>query len=234
MVRAWSFCHVSEEHGRQPSLSVGLPILTPWSTCPHRSVAGNVTGRTIGTGPLSSHSWIGQSCADWLSLKRHERSAQSRYLPRPQENTPYNGPCQLLHSLFPLCHLSSFPSEVTRRGYPRRKCLSSEGGACACCLFFPPPALCYFQHGPVSYRSYVMECWLLITGCQKKLRVFLTSFLVNPLIVVTIAWIYHLRKDSERLPALKRTDWGAGWTQLSPDFWDTSSFSEDTILEATE
>lgn len=89
----------------------------------------------MGTGPLSSHSSLGQSCAACLSLRRHERSAQSRYLPEPQENTPHIRGCQLLHSLFPLHHLSSFPSEVTRRGYPRRKCLSSEGGACACCLF---------------------------------------------------------------------------------------------------
>lgn len=198
MARAWNFCHVSEEHGRQPSLSVGLPILTPWSTCPHRSVAGNVTGRTIGTGPLSSHSWMGQSCADWLSLKRHERSALSRYLPRPQEATPHNRRCQLLHSLFPLRHLSSFPSEVTRRGYPRRKCLSSEGGACACCLFFSLPlslllstwsrVLSFLRNGVSVADNRMSE--------EITRAAFLTSFLVNPLFVVTIAWIYHLRKDS--------------------------------------
>lgn len=89
-----------------------------------------------------------------------------------------------LHSLFPLRHLFSFLSKVTRRGYPRRKCLSSEGGACACCLFFffsllSPPSTT-FKQGPGSYRSYVMECWSLITGCQEKLHELPYSFFANP------------------------------------------------------
>lgn len=151
-------------------------------------MAGNVTGRTIGTGPLSSHSSIGQSHADCLSLRRHERSALSRYLPRPQENTPHNRACQLLHSLFPLHHLSSFPSEVTRRGYPRRKCLSSEGGACACCLSLSPHSLLLSTWSGVL--SFLRNGVLVADNRMPEeltRTAFLTSFLANPIIVVNIA-----------------------------------------------
>lgn len=142
----------------------------------------------MGTGPLSSHSSLGQPCADCLSLRRHERSTQSRYLPEPQENTPHIRGCQLLHSLFPLRHLSSFPSEVTRRGYPRRKCLSSEGGACACCLFLAlhslllstwPAVLSFLRNGPLVADTRMSE--------KITRRLSLTSSPANPLIGVNIS-----------------------------------------------
>lgn len=92
-------------------------------------------------------------------------------------------------------------------------------------VFLSPRTLCYSQHGPVSYRSYVMECCSLITGCQKKWperlswRLSLWWTLLECITCTKLLSVCHRRRD---------------WTQLSPDFWDTSSFSEATILEAAE
>lgn len=129
----WGFCRMSEQHGRQPSLSVGLPILTPPSTCPHWSMAGNVTERTMEKGPLSSHS----SPADPPTNARptNPLGVSVAFYLQTHRRTHPNGPCQLLHSVFPSPPSRLFTSEFIRGGYPRRKCLSPEGGADTLYLF---------------------------------------------------------------------------------------------------
>lgn len=110
----------------------------------------------------------GWSITDCLPLKPIKGQCSSK----SQEDTP-KWTLPVLHSLFPLRHLSFPPSEVRQGGYPRRKCLSSEGGACVLYLF-----LHYFKHSPGCYLSYVIECWVLITACQKKLHSSWTTLLL--------------------------------------------------------
>lgn len=123
----WSVCLVSREHGRQPSLSVGLPILTPWSTCPHWSMAEKATARTIEKGPLSRHSWRADPAltACHSSPLKAIVPCYSQILKR----THPNGPCQFDVHFF-LSTISSFPLRgqgISQKEMPalQRSCLFS-------------------------------------------------------------------------------------------------------------
>lgn len=88
----------------------------------------------------------GRSRAACLSLKKAWKVRAGSLPFKASGEHALMDSASFLHSLFPPRHLFSFPWKVTRRGYPRRKCLSSEGGACACCLFF-----FFFSSLPLHY-----------------------------------------------------------------------------------
>lgn len=106
----WSFCHMSEEHGQQPNPSKCLPILTPQSTCPRWSMAGNVTERTIAKGPLPSHS----SPADPALTACHSNPLKvtvACYISSHMRTRP-NGPCSAFTFTLSSPPSLLFPSEV--------------------------------------------------------------------------------------------------------------------------
>lgn len=114
--------------------------------------------RTIEKGPLSSHSLQ----ADPTLTARHSNPLKVSVAyrsPAPRRTRP-NGPCRLnIH--FSLSSISPCTIAGHNRGISQKE-MPEVWRRCLCSLSSPH----YIWHCPGCYHSYVMECWVLITGCH--------------------------------------------------------------------
>lgn len=133
-------------------------------------MAGSIE-RTIEKGPLSSHSLQ----TDPTLTARHSNPLKvsvAYHSPAPRRMRP-NGPCQLnIH--FSLPRVSPFTIAGHNRGISQKE-MPEVWRRCLCSL--SPPH--YIWHCPGCYHSYVMECRVLITGCQKKSLCLVTAQFIN-------------------------------------------------------